>query len=150
MLQLIDLKYLELKLIMYFFYNFTILLFIFLVLICYNHQQILANQSKEVNKRSIVRTVIKGSGHPVPRFLSLKSNDVNMRKGPGKEYPIKFKYIKKGYPLKIVAEYHHWRKVIDHEKNTGWIRGTLLSGKRFALILDAFVKLRKKITKTQQ
>ena len=59
-----------------------------------------------------------GSGHPVPRFLSIKSNDVHMRKGPGTEYPITWKYIKKGYPLKVVAEFHNWRKVIDYDNET--------------------------------
>ena len=82
-----------------------------------------------------------GSGHPVPRFLSIKSNDVHMRKGPGTEYPITWKYIKKGYPLKVVAEFHNWRKVIDYDNETGWIRGNLLSGKRFVRIIKAMIKL---------
>ena len=50
---------------------------------------------------------------------------------------------KKGYPLKVVAEFHNWRKVIDYDNETGWIRGNLLSGKRFVRIIKAMIKLKK-------
>ena len=121
-----------------------ILITIILILLFFlKSQHIYASGSNEIDNKQIIKTIIMGSGHPVPRFLSIKSNDVHMRKGPGTEYPITWKYIKKGYPLKVVAEFHNWRKVIDYDNETGWIRGNLLSGKRFVRIIKAMIKLKK-------
>ena len=73
-----------------------ILLTIILILLFFlKSQHIYASGSNEINNKQIIKTIIMGSGHPVPRFLSIKSNDVHMRKGPGTEYPITWKYIKK-------------------------------------------------------
>ena len=71
----------------------------------------------------------------MPRFVSLKSNDVNLRVGPSINYPIKLKYTKTNLPVEIVDEFDVWRKIIDHENNTGWIHKSLLKGDRFVLIL---------------
>ena len=71
---------------------------------------------------------------PLPRFASLKSNEVNMRSGPGTQYPIKWVYNKKEMPVEIIAEFGNWRKVKDFEGSEGWILRNLLSGKRTALI----------------
>ena len=78
----------------------------------------------------------KETGLKIPRYISIKSNDANIRIGPSKNYPIVLKYIKKNYPLKIIEEYQEWRKVEDFEKNTGWIHKSLISGKRTGLILS--------------
>ena len=72
----------------------------------------------------------------MPRFVSLKSNDVNLRVGPSINYPIKIKYVKTNLPVEIVDEFDVWRKIIDHEDNTGWIHKNLLKGDRFILILS--------------
>ena len=71
----------------------------------------------------------------IPRFVSLKSNDVNLRVGPSINYPIKLKYIKTNLPVEIVEEFDVWRKIIDHDNNTGWIHKSLLKGDRFILIM---------------
>ena len=71
----------------------------------------------------------------MPRFVSLKSNDVNLRVGPSINYPIKLKYIKTNLPVEIIDEFDVWRKIIDHENNVGWIHKSLLKGDRFILIL---------------
>ena len=76
------------------------------------------------------------TGLKIPRYVSLKSNDANIRVGPSKNYPIVIKYIKKNYPLKIIEEYQDWRKVEDFNKNTGWIHKSLISGTRTGLILS--------------
>ena len=70
----------------------------------------------------------------IPRFVSLKSNDVNLRVGPSINYPIKLKYIKTNLPVEIIDEFDVWRKIIDHENNVGWIHKSLLKGDRFILI----------------
>ena len=92
-----------------------------------------------------IRVVVRGSGYEVPRFLSLKSNEANMRFGPGNEYPIAWVYRKKGLPLKVIAEYEVWRKVIDHEGVTGWMHSKLLTGRRTALITERVAKVYKSV-----
>lgn len=73
------------------------------------------------------------SGLPLPRFVSLKAQKVNMRVGPGEEYAVAYRYIKSGLPLEVIQEYDNWRRVRDAEGTTGWILGTLLSGTRTAI-----------------
>ena len=88
------------------------------------------------------KTVIRGSGLPVPRFVSLKSDVVNMRVGPGHEYPLQWVYLRKNLPLKVISEFDVWRKVVDHEGETGWVHGQLVSLKRYSVITSSNAKLR--------
>lgn len=88
------------------------------------------------------RTVIRGSGLAVPRFVSTKKEIVNMRVGPGQEYPLEWVYVRKNIPLKVISEFNVWRKIIDHEGATGWIHTSLLSSKRYGMITKSGVKLR--------
>ena len=90
------------------------------------------------------RIVIRGSGLPVPRFVSLKSDVVNMRVGPGHEYPLQWVYVRKNLPLKVISEFDVWRKVVDHEGQTGWVHGQLVSLKRYGVITSFNAKLRAK------
>lgn len=76
-----------------------------------------------------------GSGLPVPRFVSLKSDRVNLRNGPGTDYPTGWVYRRAGLPLEIVKEYESWRQVRDSEGATGWVLQSFLSGRRTALVL---------------
>ncbi len=78
----------------------------------------------------------KETGLEIPRYVSLKSNDANIRVGPSINYPIKIKYIIKNYPLKVLEEYENWRKVEDFRKNIGWIHKSLISGTRTGIILS--------------
>ena len=78
----------------------------------------------------------KETGLEIPRYVSLKSNDANIRVGPSKNYPIKIKYIKKNYPLKVLEEYEDWRKVEDFQKNFGWIHKSLISSNRTGILLS--------------
>ena len=66
-------------------------------------------------------------------FLSLKNNEVNVRVGPSKKYPIKFTYKKKYLPLEILDKSETWRKTKDFEKNSGWIHISQLSKKKSAI-----------------
>ena len=74
------------------------------------------------------------TGLEIPRFVSLKSNDVNMRVGPSVNYPIKLKYVFQNYPLEIIDEFDVWRKSRDHEGNIGWVHKSLIKGDRFILV----------------
>ena len=82
----------------------------------------------------------KETGLEIPRYISLKSNDTNIRVGPSINYPIKIKYIIKNYPLKVLEEYEDWRKVEDFQKNFGWIHKSLISGTRTGIILSNEIK----------
>ncbi|UOM35960.1 SH3 domain-containing protein [Acuticoccus sp. I52.16.1] len=74
------------------------------------------------------------SGLPLPRFVSLSANKVNVRVGPSRSYKIKWTFNKRGLPVEIVREYGNWRRVRDVDGEDGWIHRSLLSGKRTALV----------------
>ena len=75
------------------------------------------------------------TGYKIPRFVSLKSDEVNLRIGSSTNYPIILKYITKNIPVEITDEYERWRKIRDIEENEGWIYGDLLKGDRFIIII---------------
>lgn len=74
------------------------------------------------------------SGLPLPRFVSLKADRVNVRKGPGTDYPIAWVFEKAGLPVEIVREYGIWRQVRDSDGAQGWVLQNLLSGRRTAVV----------------
>jgi SH3-like domain-containing protein len=80
-------------------------------------------------------SILNPSGKPVPRFVSLKSNEVNLRVGPGERYPIAWVYQRAGLPVKIIEEFAHWRKIEDVEGTTGWVNKNLLEATRTAMIM---------------
>lgn len=80
------------------------------------------------------------SGLPLPRYVSLKSDEVNLRTGPGKEYPSQWVYHRAGLPVEVLKEFEGWRQVRDAEGVSGWVNQTLLSGRRTALILPWEIK----------
>jgi SH3-like domain-containing protein len=75
------------------------------------------------------------SGLPLPRFVSLKSDRVNLRQGPGTEYPIAWVFQRVGLPVEVIREFEGWRQVRDAEGTTGWVLASALSGRRTALVL---------------
>lgn len=81
-----------------------------------------------------------GSGLPVPRFVSLKSDRVNLRNGPGTDYPTGWVFRRAGLPLEVIKEFEAWRQVRDAEGTTGWVLQTLLSGRRTGLVLPWEIK----------
>ena len=70
---------------------------------------------------------VRGSGLPVPRYVTLKFDEANLRAGPGREYPVLWQYQKAGLPLLVDAEFGIWRKVLDHDGTVGWMHGSVLS-----------------------
>lgn len=71
---------------------------------------------------------------PLPRFVSLKTSEGNVRRGPSLSHRIDWVYRRKDLPLKIVAEYGHWRRVQDRDGLGGWVHYSLLSGARTAIV----------------
>lgn len=71
---------------------------------------------------------------PVPRFVTIKFNEVNVRVGPDKNFPVTWVFVKAKEPVEIVAEHDQWRKILDIEGEGGWVHSNALSGKRSVII----------------
>lgn len=74
------------------------------------------------------------SGQPMPRFASLKSDRVNVRRGPGTDHGIDWVYRRAGLPIEVIAESEIWRRVRDADGGSGWVLNSLVSNRRTALI----------------
>ena len=79
---------------------------------------------------------------PIPRYVSLKTNEANARRGPSLSHKIDWIYKRQNMPLEIYAEYENWRRVRDFEGLGGWVHYTLLSGKRYVLIKNELLEMR--------
>ena len=69
-------------------------------------------------------------------FLTLRYDNVNLRQGPSKDYPVKIFYKKKYLPVLVQDTSDNWRKIRDHENNSGWIHLSQLSKKKSAITID--------------
>jgi SH3-like domain-containing protein len=80
-------------------------------------------------------TAIMGaSGLPLPRFVSLKAEKVNVRRGPASEHQVAWVFQRRGLPVEIVAEFENWRRIRDNDGEEGWVYQSMLAGKRTALV----------------
>ena len=70
----------------------------------------------------------------LPRFVSLHADKVNLRTGPGRQYPIEWVLTKKDMPVEIIAQFEHWRRIRDWEGTEGWVQEHMLTGKRTVVI----------------
>ncbi|WP_417723131.1 SH3 domain-containing protein [Salipiger sp.] len=71
---------------------------------------------------------------PLPRFVSMKANEGNVRRGPSLTHRIDWIYTRRDMPLEITAEHGHWRRVRDRDGAGGWVHYSLLSGVRTVLV----------------
>jgi SH3-like domain-containing protein len=71
---------------------------------------------------------------PLPRFVSLKSDKVNVRKGPSTDQAIVWIFSRAGLPVEVIAESDNWRRVRDSEGADGWVFHSLLSARRTVLV----------------
>ena len=74
------------------------------------------------------------SGLPLPRFVSLRSDKVRMRTGPGVRYPIDWIYKRQNMPMEVVAEFGTWRRVQDFQGTQGWMHQSMLNNKRAIVV----------------
>jgi SH3-like domain-containing protein len=74
------------------------------------------------------------TGLVLPRYVSLKSDRVNLREGPSKDHRTSWVFQRAGLPVEITAEFDTWRKIRDSEGAEGWVLHSLLSGRRTALV----------------
>ena len=71
----------------------------------------------------------------VPRWASLRSDEVNVRAGPGTRYPIQWVFVRESLPVEVIAEFDNWRQIRDIDGATGWIHQNLLSRNRYAVVI---------------
>ena len=88
------------------------------------------------------QTVGPETNLPMPRFVSLKKEKANIRRGPGLTYRIDWVFLRRGMPLEITAEHGHWRKVRDVDDAGGWVHHALLRGARTAIVTAEQTALR--------
>ena len=75
------------------------------------------------------------TGLPVPRFVSLKADRINVRSGPGRDQDVRWVYTRAGMPVEVTAEFENWRRIRDWQGAEGWVYHSLLSGKRSAVVV---------------
>src|SRR5437867_9540463 len=74
------------------------------------------------------------AGLKVPRFVSLHADRVNLRTGPGRQYPIEWVFKRKELPVQIIAQFEHWRRVRDWDGTEGWVQQHMVTGKRTVVV----------------
>lgn len=80
---------------------------------------------------------ILAKSQSLPRFAALRSSAVNLHVGPGNNYPIEWKFVRQNMPVEITAEFDNWRRIKDYQGTSGWVHKSLLTGKRFLLVVNA-------------
>lgn len=79
---------------------------------------------------------------PIPRYVSLKASEANLRRGPSLTHRIDWVLKRRDMPLKVTAEYGHWRRVVDRDGVGGWVHYSLISGVRTVIVEDEMLVLR--------
>ncbi|HJO75829.1 MAG TPA: SH3 domain-containing protein [Rhodospirillales bacterium] len=91
-----------------------------------------------------LEAAIKGTGLPLPRYVSLRAGEVNLRTGPGVQYPVDWVYLRQNLPMEIIAEYGTWRKVRDWQGTQGWVHQSMVSRLRTLIITGNTRTVRRK------
>lgn len=81
---------------------------------------------------------------PLPRFVSMKAAEGNVRRGPSMTHRIDWVYKRRNMPLEITAEHENWRRVRDRDGAGGWMHYSLLSGTRWVIVEQDLLQLFKK------
>ncbi|KPP84223.1 MAG: hypothetical protein HLUCCA08_01795 [Rhodobacteraceae bacterium HLUCCA08] len=79
---------------------------------------------------------------PLPRYVSLKATEANVRRGPSLSHRVDWIFARRDMPLQVVAEYGHWRRVVDRDGMGGWVHYMMLSGNRTVIVERDLVTLR--------
>lgn len=97
------------------------------------NNQSAGNQSVQASQSAAQKGGV--TGLPLPRFVSLRAVEVNLRTGPGIRYPIDWVYRREGLPVEVIDEFESWRRIRDSEGTTGWVHQSMLSAKRTAIVV---------------
>ncbi|MBQ7673394.1 MAG: hypothetical protein IJT36_02560 [Alphaproteobacteria bacterium] len=81
-------------------------------------------------------------------FVSLKSSEVNMRVGPGKEYPVSWVFMRANLPMQLMAEFDQWRKVRFIDGTVGWVHKNMISRKSSAIVTNEYAIMYRHASKT--
>jgi len=84
------------------------------------------------------------TGLPLPRFVTLRADEVNLRTGPGTRYPIDWVYRRRGLPVEIVDEFDTWRRIRDWQGTEGWVHQSMVQGQRGILVTGKRHTLRRR------
>lgn len=93
-----------------------------------------ANVASAVLSETTRSATAGSTGLPIPRFVSLKAEKVNVRRGPSSDHAVAWVFQRKGMPVEIVAEFENWRRIRDSDGEEGWILQNMLTGKRTAVV----------------
>ncbi len=85
---------------------------------------------------------------PVPRYVSLRSSEINVRRGPGLDYRKDWVFRRAGLPVRVVDEYGDWRRILDKDDAGGWVYHAMITGRRTVLVTEEKVFLREEATVT--
>jgi SH3-like domain-containing protein len=99
--------------------------------------------SGSVIAQSPPRDGAPSSTNHLPRFVSLRSDEVNLRTGPGVRYPVEWVLQRKNMPVEVLAEFENWRKIRDWQGTEGWVHQSMVSGRRYAIITEEIRPLRR-------
>lgn len=77
------------------------------------------------------------TGFDMPRYVSLKTDRANVRRGPARAHRVDWEFLRRGMPLRVVAEHGPWRRVQDLDDVAGWVHSALLSGRRTVIVTKA-------------
>jgi SH3-like domain-containing protein len=88
-------------------------------------------------------TVGTETGLPIPRYVTLRAREVNVRAGPGVRYPIDWVYQRPNLPVEVIAEFDTWRKIRDPDGTEGWVHQSMLSGRRTVVVIGGEHLLRR-------
>ena len=92
------------------------------------------------------QTETQPTGLPLPRFASLRADEVNVRTGPGPRYPVEWVFVRRNMPVEIIAEFDTWRRIRDWQGTEGWAHKSMLSGSRTVMMQGEVRTLRREPT----
>ena len=84
------------------------------------------------------------SGEPLPRYAAIRASEANLRVGPSKAHGVVWRYLRRGLPVRIVAEHFQWRRIVDPDGETGWMSAHLLADWPRAIVKDAVRELHRR------
>lgn len=79
---------------------------------------------------------------PLPRYVSLRSSKINVRRGPGLDYRKDWVFRRAGLPVRVIDEYRDWRRIVDKDGAGGWVYHAMITGRRTVLVTGEDVVLR--------
>lgn len=83
------------------------------------------------------------TGLSLPRLVSIRVDEVNVRTGPGLRYPVSWIFQRRHMPVEVVAEYENWRRIRDWEGSEGWVHSSMLAADRSVLVVSETATIRK-------